>query len=48
MLLFFKDELQEWCDKGYDYIGAPWIATPKHTLVKVFFKFARNFRSKVK
>ncbi|MEZ4900645.1 MAG: DUF5672 family protein [Spirosomataceae bacterium] len=20
----FKDELQEWCAKGYDYIGAPW------------------------
>jgi hypothetical protein len=26
----FKDELQEWCDKGYDYI-APWIA-PQNTL----------------
>lgn len=30
----FKDELQMWADKGYDYIGAPWIhageyATPK-------------------
>jgi hypothetical protein len=33
---FFKDELQEWCDRGYDYIGAPWITTQKHTLVKVF------------
>jgi hypothetical protein len=21
----FKDELQFWCDKGYDYIGAPWL-----------------------
>ncbi|MCR4829133.1 MAG: hypothetical protein K5864_06690 [Bacteroidales bacterium] len=21
----FRDELDEWCDKGYDYIGAPWI-----------------------
>jgi hypothetical protein len=21
----FKDELQEWCNKGYDYIGAPWL-----------------------
>lgn len=20
----FKDELDEWCNKGYDYIGAPW------------------------
>lgn len=21
----FKDELNEWCSKGYDYIGAPWL-----------------------
>lgn len=21
----FKDELVEWCHKGYDYIGAPWL-----------------------
>jgi hypothetical protein len=21
----FKDELLQWCDKGYDYIGAPWL-----------------------
>jgi len=21
----FTDELQYWCNKGYDYIGAPWI-----------------------
>ena len=21
----FRDELDEWCAKGYDYIGAPWI-----------------------
>lgn len=21
----FKDELTEWCNKGYDYIGAPWL-----------------------
>ncbi len=23
----FRDELEFWCDKGYDYIGAPWINT---------------------
>jgi len=22
----FRDELSEWCRKGYDYIGAPWFA----------------------
>lgn len=21
----FRDELEFWCDKGYDYIGAPWF-----------------------
>jgi len=21
----FRDELSDWCKKGYDYIGAPWI-----------------------
>ncbi|HUN56435.1 MAG TPA: DUF5672 family protein [Smithella sp.] len=21
----FRDELMEWCSKGYDYIGAPWL-----------------------
>jgi len=21
----FRDELSQWCDTGYDYIGAPWI-----------------------
>ncbi|WP_407429656.1 DUF5672 family protein [Arcticibacter sp.] len=20
----FKDELEQWCDKNYDYVGAPW------------------------
>lgn len=23
----FRDELKKWCDKNYDYIGAPWLAT---------------------
>ncbi len=21
----FRDELDQWCEKGYDYIGAPWV-----------------------
>jgi hypothetical protein len=24
----FKDELEEWCLKGYDYVGAPWLVRP--------------------
>lgn len=23
----FRDELLQWCNKNYDYIGSPWIAT---------------------
>src|SRR5206468_1498508 len=26
--LVFSDELEPWCDRGYDYVGAPWITTP--------------------
>ena len=24
----FRDELDLWCNKGYDYIGAPWVVSP--------------------
>lgn len=24
----FKDELLKWCNKGYDYVGAPWVNWP--------------------
>lgn len=27
----FKDELTEWCNKGYDYVGAPWTERPPLT-----------------
>jgi len=31
----FKDELLEWCEMGYDYIGAPWLrGTPYPDFVK--------------
>jgi len=26
----FKDDLLEWCDKGFDYIGAPWLRYTKY------------------
>ncbi|WP_445736050.1 DUF5672 family protein [Mariniflexile sp.] len=46
----FKNELKEWCDKGYDYIGAPWIASP-NTIVKkilgVFDSKRKKERSKI-
>ena len=28
----FRDELKEWCNKGYDYIGAPWLQRPVYKL----------------
>ncbi|GAB3971099.1 hypothetical protein GCM10028806_20430 [Spirosoma terrae] len=27
----FKDELADWCRKGYDYIGAPWLRDRDYT-----------------
>ena len=45
----FKDELSAWCQKGYDYIGAPWIASIKKTpWSKIFNLIARKFRSEKK
>ena len=29
----FRDELEAWCNKGYDYIGAPW---PKRAVYNMF------------
>jgi hypothetical protein len=26
----FRDELLDWCNRGYDYIGAPWIRKTYH------------------
>jgi hypothetical protein len=36
----FRDEMELWCNKGYDYIGAPWFEgndtpTPENKLVGV-------------
>lgn len=32
----FEDRLAEWLDKGYDYVGAPWIPT-EFVLKTIFF-----------
>lgn len=36
----FSDKLTEWCEKDYDYIGAPWLLKPKYykPLPKLFLK----------
>lgn len=38
----FKDELKEWCEQGYDYIGAPWIPYGKY--LGKWGKFYLNLR----
>ncbi|WP_100612541.1 DUF5672 family protein [Confluentibacter lentus] len=35
----FKNELKAWCDKEYDYIGAPWIASPNTPQKKILGLF---------
>lgn len=38
----FRDELLDWCQKGYDYIGAPWIIKPKYT--KLYYRIFLAFK----
>ena len=32
----FRDELEYWCNKGYDYIGAPWLDLDSSETIPVF------------
>lgn len=41
-VFIFRDELNEWCNKGYDYIGAPWILRP------IYQKFPINLCRAIK
>jgi hypothetical protein len=43
----FRDELDLWAQKGYDYIGAPWIETPPSTKRWSPFNFSRFMTGKV-
>lgn len=45
----FKDELEYWCNKKYDYIGAPWLESESKNIIIYGFKlFFRLFHSKIK
>jgi hypothetical protein len=44
----FSDQLLFWCEKDYDYIGAPWMASPQHPLKKFFYGIENFFRRKKK
>jgi len=41
----FRDELNFWCNRGYDYIGAPWISS-KRTIVKMLLMSFDNIQKK--
>ncbi|HWB62096.1 MAG TPA: DUF5672 family protein [Chitinophagales bacterium] len=39
----FRDELMEWCNKGFDYVGAPWfIGQDKSTPESGFMEYSGN------
>lgn len=44
----FKDELLSWCAKGYDYIGAPWLASKRNFYNKALFEVRNFFKKKKK
>lgn len=44
----FRDDLQKWCEKNYDYIGAPWIASPQNAWNKLMLKIRNAFNKKKK
>ncbi|MGV8923040.1 MAG: DUF5672 family protein [Thermomonas sp.] len=44
----FDDKLLEWCNKDYDYIGAPWIASRRTTWNRALFRLNNIFRKKKK
>ncbi len=41
----FSDELEAWCNKGYDYIGAPWTQRPiyRFPLIAGFMKLIHAY-----
>ncbi len=44
----FYDRLQEWAERGYSYIGAPWIPTRKKYCTfwgKIILPFLRKFKT---
>lgn len=45
----FRDQLEYWCEQGYDYIGAPWLdVTNPGTNFSEKIKFARTSREEYK
>lgn len=43
----FRDELDEWCGRGYDYVGAPWMRRPQYSVPPCSWIRARKDRRRV-
>jgi len=43
----FKDELDYWCSKGYDYIGSPWSLEPHLKGIPLLKKRIYNFKKRL-
>ncbi|MHA3788750.1 DUF5672 family protein [Flavobacterium hauense] len=44
----FDDQLNYWSNKGYDYIGAPWIASSQTPITKLLLNINNTFKKKKK
>jgi hypothetical protein len=44
----FEDKLEYWCAKGYDYIGAPWLASKQNFLTRLLFNLNNAFKKRKK
>jgi hypothetical protein len=44
----FEDQLSHWCNKGYDYIGAPWIASNQTFLTRLLLNINNSLKKKKK
>ncbi|MBE1162722.1 DUF5672 family protein [Dyella acidiphila] len=44
----FEDRLDAWCAQGYDYVGAPWMASRQTALTRFFLRINNAFKQKKK
>jgi hypothetical protein len=44
----FEDRLEYWCNKGYDYIGAPWLASRQTFFSRLLFRINNAFKKRKK
>ncbi|MFI3328003.1 MAG: DUF5672 family protein [Rikenellaceae bacterium] len=46
-IIFKGDDLEWWCNRGYDYVGAPWFKEAKYNnpILKTFYALKHKFSS---